>query len=138
MKLMFAVLLVLGALGALVAASPSDASALPPDPWVGDWQAIHPSPLVPNAHMRIAGHHGHYAVVIRDAEDKLFCDGVGVIAVGAGSLTDATHMTVRFLFRCAGATAIGHQTVALHLNLNNPNHILEIADPSGHVWTRTP
>jgi hypothetical protein len=76
-----------------------------------------------------------YKVRIDDQQDFLFCAGGAVRARGEGHLTDATHMTVDFHYRCDSG-AEGDQTENLILNLGNPNGIPEIVDSSSHVWTR--
>jgi len=128
-------ILVLALLPALL---PQAAYAEPDSPWVGHWTAIHPDPAVPDARMNITrnGAHG-FKVRIENPQDGLFCDGAGVRARGHGDLSTAINMTVAFEFRCDTAVE-GEQSVTLLLNLSNPHGILEVADSSGHVWTRMP
>lgn len=140
MKRLAAVTLAVGLLAVAVGvASPALTEAAAPSPFAGEWRAVSPLAL-PDAHLSITG--GHVLFLrLRDPFDVLFCGSTAtdirsVRAAGVGFMTGERTLTAVFVFRCSdGAT--GYETVEFRFPPLSPTTD-EMADSSGHVWTRVP
>ncbi len=116
------------------------AEALAPSPFAGDWKAASRQTM-PDAHLSIRG---SAIVVLRlaDPDDRLFCHSVvpgaikSVAATGIGIMTGPKTLSTLFFYRCSDGSSGFAAALFRFPPLSATQN--EMADSSGHVWTRVP
>ncbi len=136
MKLLIGLGLVLGLMTVVVMTPTSgdSATAAEPSAFVGDWEAIHPNPAVPNAELSIRGRHVSFHARLVDPLAVEECEPDGpAMANGTGRLDASGHLVVDMRFRCLDDGSKSIVPFTFTLAPGDPN---QMADQTGLVWHR--